>query len=198
MTTTRPQPEKSPRTRKVRRWTPEEDALLRQEYDGSLRVRERLASRLGRTLASVKNHASYIGLSFHNKEPLWSDKEIHFLEMSYDKLSLNDIAKRLKRTPNAVRIQLRRLSLSRRYRDGWYTREEVAAILGIDHKRIQTFIDCGALKARRHNPEGGVGSYWHIDAKDLRAFLIKYCAQLKGRNVDLMALVHVLTDYGDD
>jgi len=101
------------------------------------------------------------------------------------------------RSLNSVVVRMKRLHLSRRVRDGWYTKREVCEILGMDHKWVQRRIDSGALKAEPHDPESPLpkkngGSCWHITEKDLAKFIVHHPQELNGRNVDLIIVVDLL------
>jgi predicted DNA-binding ArsR family transcriptional regulator len=87
------------------------------------------------------------------------------------------------------------LKLHLRSRDDWYTKKEVCEILGVDHKRVQSYIDNGLLTASYHNGHkpGKLGmAMWHIERKDLSSFIRKYCDEFTGRNVDLTQIVEIL------
>ena len=101
----------------------------------------------------------------------------------------------MKRSINSVVVRMTRLGISRRYRDGWYTKQDVCAILGKDHKWVQERIDRGQLRAARHHgrrPNAKGGGAWHIEERDLKAFIRRYPQDLEGRNVDLTTIVAIL------
>jgi len=106
-----------------------------------------------------------------------------------------NVPKKLKRSANAVKIKATRLKLNLRLRDSWYTKSEVAEICGVDHKKVQQWIDSRALKATWHygrKPCKEGMSSWHIEAEDLKEFIIYYCGELLGRNVDIQQIVWLL------
>lgn len=80
----------------------------------------------------------------------------------------------------------------------WYTKKEVCEILGVGHKRVQSWIDDGQLKASWHHErkpsKHGLGA-WHIEARDLKAFIRRYPEEI-GRNVDMIQIVEILVGLG--
>ena len=99
------------------------------------------------------------------------------------------------RSENSVVLRSQRLGLYRRDRTGWFTKKDVAEMLGVEHKWVQRRIDSGVLKATYHydeRPQKTGQSAWHISPRALRKFIRTFCHELNGRNVDLMELVHVL------
>ena len=89
----------------------------------------------------------------------------------------------------------KRLGVSRRIRNGWFTKAEVCKILGMDHKWVQRRIDSGALVASyhyEHRPTHKGGSAWHIEEKTIRDFLRRYPEELNARNVDMIMVVDIL------
>jgi hypothetical protein len=105
------------------------------------------------------------------------------------------IARVMGRSINSVVVRSKRLGLSRRSRDGWYTKQEVCEIFGVDHKRVQSWIDQGILSASYHHghrPSNIGAACWHIERKNIARFIRKYSQELTGRNVDLIQMVEIL------
>jgi hypothetical protein len=70
-------------------------------------------------------------------------------------------------------------------------------MLGVEHKRVQSYIDSGQLKATFHDgrrPGHDGLARWHIMEKDLRSFVIRFCQEFNGRNVDLMQIVFLVLE----
>ena len=88
-------------------------------------------------------------------------------------------------------LKAKRLHLSRRVRDGWYTKKEVCEMLGVDHHKVQHWIDRGWLKASYHTeqkPQKNGMAMWHINEANLSNFIIGHCSELQGRNIDLFGI----------
>lgn len=177
------------------KWTDEEHDIVRRDYRGTNASYQRIADRLSVTFYAVKGQAAKLGI-LQQKSPPWDDKELDRLAKLIHTHSITQIAKKLHRSPNAVKVKATRLKLGLRLRDDWYTKKEICEILGVDHKKVQTWIDSGALVARWHNdhkPQQNGMAMWHIEAKALRSFIISYSGELLGRNVDIQQVVYILT-----
>jgi len=178
------------------KWTDEERAIVRRDYKGTNASARAIAAALGVTFAAVKGQAAQLGI-LQQKSPPWTPQELNTLENLIHRYSLRQIAKKLHRSKNAIKVKATRLKLNIRLRDEWYTKQEVCEICGVDHKKVQQWIDSGALTASWHygtKPCQAGMSSWHIEAKDLRTFIIKYCGELLGRNVDIQQIVWLLVD----
>ena len=175
-------------------WTDEERSIVIRDYDGTNKTAQRIADNLGVTLFAVKGQAAKLGIQ-QQKSPEWTEKELERLAELVHQYSITQIAKRLHRSPNAVQIKATRLKLGLRVRDGWFTKREVSEICGVDHKKVQRWIDNGQLKASYHNgvrPSQNGMYMWHINEVDLRNFIIKNSGQLLGRNTDIQQIVWLL------
>lgn len=178
------------------KWTDEDRAIVRRDYKGTNASADAIAVHLGVTRYAVKGTAAEMGI-LRQKSPPWKPNELELLEEMVPRYSVGQIARKLHRSPNAVKVKAVRLKLKFRARDGWYTKQEVCEIVAEDHRKVQKWIDSGCLKASWHHdrPPSQAGmSAWHIEASDLRDFIIKHCAELLGRNVDLQQIVWLLTN----
>jgi DNA-binding CsgD family transcriptional regulator len=177
------------------KWTEEERATVRQDYKGTNASAQEIADRLGVTRFAVKGQAQKLGI-MRQKSPPWTDKELERLKELIHRHSVAQIAKKLHRSPNAVKIKATRLELDLRLRFDWYTKRDVCEIVGEDHHKVQKWIDSGELKATWHNdrkPDRKGMAMWHIEAKDLKEFIVKHAGELLGRNVDIQQIVWLLT-----
>jgi len=175
-------------------WTDEERSIVIRDYDGTNKTAQKIAYNLGVTLFAVKGQAAKLGI-MQQKSPDWTEKELERLAELVHQYSITQVAKRLHRSPNAVKIKATRLKLGLRARDGWFTKREVCEILGVDHHKVQRWIDNGQLKASYHNgvrPQKNGMAMWHIEEADLRDFIINNSGQLLGRNVDIQQIVWLL------
>ena len=179
---------------KNHRWTDEERSIVTRDYDGTNKTSQRIADNLGVTLYAVKGQAAKLGI-MQQKSPDWTEKELEKLAELIHQYSITQVAKRLNRSANAVKIKATRLKLGLRSRDGWFTKREVSEICGVDHKKVQSWIDNRILKASYHNgvrPQKNGMCMWHIKEADLRDFIINNSGQLLGRNIDIQQIVWLL------
>ncbi len=128
------------------RWTPEEDALLRQLY-GKVPVPQ-VVRLLGRSRNSIAGRAGALSLRCR-KSPEWTDAETDFLRRNHGRLTERQIARILGRTYTAVRIRSKKLALGRGRCAGAFMMHEAMVLLGVDHHVINRWIDLGWLYAER-------------------------------------------------
>jgi len=177
-------------------WTEEEQEIVRRDYNGKNQSADEIAQRLGVTRCAVKGQVQKLGLAMQ-KSPRWTQEELKHLAELIHRYSVIGVARRLHRSPNAVKVKATRLKLQLRTRDEWYTKKEVSEILGVDHKKVQSWIDSGVLTATYHNgkkPQKNGMAMWHIETKALKNFLIQHSEELLGRNVDIQQIVWILAD----
>lgn len=181
-------------------WLPAELDIVRREYNGTNRMSQKIAVKLSYiandkiTLYAVKGQAAKMGI-MQDRSPCWAEGEIEILAEMITAHSPITIARRLHRSVNAVVVKSKRLGYSRRVRDGWFTKKEVCEIMGVDHKKIQKYIDSGDLKASYHTeikPQKNGGACWHIKQEDLVKFIENNAGDFLGRNVDLKMIVWLL------
>lgn len=174
------------------RWIDDELELVRRDYKGTNKSAEEIALNLGVTKWAVKGQVEKLGIA-QQKSPPWVEGEIERLQSLIHRYSVTAIAKKLHRSPNAVKIKATRLKLGLRARDDWYTKSDVCEILGVDHKKVQAWIDDGALMASWHNDKRPQkNGMRHIEAEALRKFIIKHSGELLGRNVDIQQIVWII------
>lgn len=178
-------------------WQDWECDIVRRDYDGTNRSAELIAAKLGVTRCAVKGQVQKMGIAM-DKSPRWTKHELDLLEQMNGKYSITTISRKLHRSTNAVAVKLKRLKLSRWAHDDWFTKKEISEICGVDHKKVQSWIDSNALKASWHDghkPSKYGMSMWHIELKDFRDFLIKYSGELLGRNTDIQQIIWIVSDY---
>jgi len=177
------------------RWTEEERLIVRRDYQGDKASCQAIADALGVSFYAVKGQASKMGISFQDRQN-WTRQAEDKLRQLMPRYAPIRVAKMMHRSINSVVLKSKRLGISRKTRDGWYTKLEVCEILGVDHKWLQKRIDSGALKARYHSPyrrPGRLGmAMWEIDEKDLVRYIRRYPEDLKGRNIDIIQIVELL------
>ena len=176
-------------------WTPDEIEFIRLNYRNTRMSRQELAVTLGVSEAQIHYQIGRMGLAKRTGRRPWSDDEDKRLLQLIGRQSVNIIAKTMNRTVNSVTVRSQRLGASRRVQNGWFTKQQVATILGVNHRAIQSHIDKGELQATFHHgrqPSKKGLAAWHIEQEDLKSFIRKYAEQFNGRNVDLVILVEIL------
>lgn len=177
------------------KWLENEYDIVRREYNGRNETSKRIADKLGVTLYAVKGQAARMGIMM-DKSPDWTDNEIEKLTELITQYAPITVSRILHRSINSIVVKAKRLGLSRRIRDGWYTKKDVCEILGVDHKKIQGYMDRGELKASYHNgvkPQQNGGACWHVKQCDLKKFIEDNIGDFQGRNVDLTTIIWLLT-----
>jgi len=182
-------------------WTDEERGIIRREYSHTRTSAILLAEKISHlsstkvTEFAVKGQISMMGIAKRSDRHPWSQKQKDTLERLMPRYSPRTVARMMHRSVNSVVVMSKRLGISRRHRDGWFTKREVCEILGVGHKWVQRRIDSGALRATPHYetiPQKLGGSAWHIEETDLRDFIRRYPEALTARNVDLIMIVDIL------
>lgn len=92
-----------------RRWTPSEDAAIRDGYDTGLSCREIARQLPGRTLGAVAARASKLGLATHARR--WTAADDERLRALAERHRIDELARLLGRTPDGLRQRARKLGL---------------------------------------------------------------------------------------
>lgn len=183
------------------KWTDEEREYVRLNYAHTHASRDAIAAHLGVSPCAVTGQVVRMGLSKQTGRRSWTVAEMELLREIGHKYCTQKIAHMMHRSINSVTVKLKRLNVQRRERHGWYTKFDVMEICGVDHRRVQQWIDAGALKASYHHgerPSAAGARMWHIDEADLVDFLTTYPEELNGRNVDLVTIVALLAGLKDN
>ena len=181
--------------RQTHQWTENELEVVRRDYEGNTASAQRIADKLGVSLFAVKGQIQKLGVAKITDRQRWDPSQDERLRELLETYPPTQVAKRMGRSIHSVTVRSRRLGISRRDRSGWYSKGEVCAILGVDHKWVQARIDAGTLSAKSYfgGPVQQLGaSCWKIQRKELREFIRRYPEELNGRNVDLITLVDIL------
>ena len=149
-------------------WTPEQEQLLRDRYNGQPKRIDELVKTIGYPRWNITRRAHLMGLA-RTKEREWSNREKKLLTDWLPHRSLEWIALKLKRTRCAVVLKAKRLKISKS--GAGYTARGVAIGLGVDDHKVVRWIQSGKLRASRRETgrHGGQnGDYYYIDPLDLR------------------------------
>ena len=136
-----------------------------------------------------------MGIAKRDDRRPWSPAEEKRLATLMGQYCPSRVAKLMHRSINSVVVKSKRLGISRRARDGWFTKREVCVIFAVDHKWLQRRIDAGALKASWHygrRPTKHGMASWHIQEADLKDFIRRYPGELQSRNLDIIMIVDIL------
>ena len=179
-------------------WNEREDDVLRLEYKQTHRSAMEIAVSLNIPWGQVRARCSYLGICKRTgriAKRYWTREDDARLKELIHTHALATIGNIMGRSTFSIKVRATRLKLGLRSRDGWYTKKEVCEILGVDRKRVQSYIDARQLKASYHNRSkpGKEGmAMWHIDEADLSMFIRKYCHEFNGRNIDLVQIVDLM------
>lgn len=182
-------------------WSDEERAIIRRDFKHSRESLQQIADYLSRvtgdriTACAVRGQVTYMGIAKSDDRHPWSPEEDARLMELIPSFCPRRVAKMMHRSINSIVVRSKRLNISRRVRNGWYTKKEAMEILGHDHKWVQSRIDSGALEASYHydhRPTQGGGSAWHITEAALKKFIKKYPEELIGCNIDIIMIVELL------
>jgi len=176
-------------------WTDDERDIIRRSYTHTRKSRQALAVQLGVTEYGVAGQISNMGIAKSSDRHPWTPKEKEKLAKLIPQYCPRAIARKMHRSLNSVVVMAKRINAPRRYREGWFTKQEVCHILAHDHKWVQVRIDSGALKATYHyeqRPTQKGMSAWHIKQRDLVQFIRTYPQELVGYNIDIIMVVELL------
>ncbi len=189
------------------RWIDEERAIIRRDYKHSRASCQQLAEYLSRetgdriTAFAVRGQVTSMGIAKSDDRHPWNLEEDAKLMELIPTFCPRVVARKMHRSINSVVVRSKRLNISRRVRNGWFTKNELMEILGHDHKWIQRRIDSGALKATYHydhRPSQKGGSAWHIEEKDLKRFIKTYPEDLVGCNIDIITIVDIISGVNNN
>ena len=132
-------------------WTADMDDQLRQIYRRTARKKLALSSELTRFCSgfriprtAVMNRARKLGLNIVRPFKPWTEEEKNGLRALAGLLGVNTIAKRLGRSPYAIKNQLSQMNLTAQLTDG-YTIRQLQLLLGVPNRSIQMWVNTKAL-----------------------------------------------------
>lgn len=175
------------------KYTEKDDEIIRIYYDHTHKSMEIIAGILNLSYYSIKGRVDRLGLLPSRK--LWSKDDDEGLIVLAEQYAVSTIAKMINRSQSSIMHRLHILRVSTKNRYGWYTQNDLLKCLGVYSPTVQGWINKGKLKASYHTdvkPSKQSGAMWHIDEKDLIAFMRKYPQELIGRKIDMIWLVDLL------
>jgi len=177
-------------------WNDITDATLRRMYDSTVRGRsQEIAERLNIPRWAVNRRAAALGLSRPKDRP-WSAQEEAYLEANFHHSSTKALARRLGRSPTAVKLKAKRLGL-RKYDEG-YTASSLAEALGVDPHWVLARIRSGKLRASHRHTErtlGQGGDSWLITDEAVLDYLAAHPYDLDLRKVDSLWFMDLIAPY---
>ena len=185
----------------LKRWhfNDDQDRFLAKHYDPTVRGRsEQIARSLGMPRWMVNRRAAALGLSRVKDRP-WSREDEEYLEAQLHRASLTAIARKLRRTPTAVKLKAKRLGL-RKHGEG-YTATSLAQALGVDPHWVLTRIRDGRLRAthrRTERTEAQHGDSWLLTEEAVVAFIKRNPYDLDLRKVDQLWFLDLVTAWLHD
>ncbi len=166
-------------------WNDITDGLLRRMYDPTVRGRSReIAARLKVPRWVVNRRAAALGLSRPKDRP-WSTEDEAYIEANLHHASVKTLARKLGRSPTAVRLKAKRLGL-RKYDEG-YTACSLAEALGVDPHWVLARIRSGRLRASHRHAERTAqqgGDSWLITDEAVVTLLRDHPYDIDLRKVD--------------
>ncbi len=177
-------------------WNDITDGLLRRMYDPTVKGRcQQIADRLKVPRWVVNRRAVALGLSRPKDRP-WPIEEVSYLEGNFHHVSVKRLARKLGRSPTAVKLKAKRLGL-RKYDEG-YTARSLAEALGVDPHWVLARIRSGKLRAhQRHTertPDQG-GDSWLITDDAVLDLLREHPYDIDLRKVDSLWFVDLIAPY---
>ena len=173
-------------------WTPERDQILRDRYDNRIKGRAaEIALALGWPKWAVTKRAARLGLAYPVSRKEWSAKEERFLWSHAGRRHVHWLAKRLGRSETSVVLKLKRMHLSRRWREG-HTLRDLEECFGCDHHVIDRWIRAGWLQGRRRGTRrngvggrgGGPADAWLFKDEAILRFIIEHPMEFRLDKVD--------------
>lgn len=180
---------------KQHHWTDEDRAFVKRNYKGTKVSKHIMAAHLGVTYSAVCGQIELLGIAKRTHRHPWTPPEEKQLQELMPIYRAEQIAKIMHRSINSVASKATELKASWRNHGSWYTKNEVAEILGVNHHWVQSRIDAEELIASHSNgrkPGSTRIDMWHITQKNLKKFIQQYPGELNGRNVDMFYLVEIL------
>ena len=169
-------------------WTVEQEDYLRAHWHEQ--SDEELAAAVGHPAASTQARRLMLGLRLREgtRGPDWTAEEVELMQELWGTYTIPQIAKRLNRSEQSIKVKSTRLGLGRYVNSSVYlTANQVANLLHVDiHAVTDVWIPAG-LPFKWKAPRGN-RKFRHIRMDDLQEFLRNNPDRWDSRRVDLFAL----------
>jgi len=177
-------------------WTPERDDVLRQRYDPHVKGRPaEVAAALQMPRWAVNHRAAFLGLATLAKDrKAWTPEEDAIIEENAGSRHVHWLSRRLKRSTSSVVNRIKRLKLSRRWREG-YTLRDLQLCFGIDHGGIDRWIRTGKLTGGRRGTDCARDA-WCFTDEDLLRFIQDHPTEFSLARVDQVWFLDLLRSAG--
>lgn len=119
---------------------------------------------------------------------LWSDRDVDLLEKWATQYPTEIIAKRLKRSKQAILWKAHKLNLSLKPEIDYITVNELCNLIGVYRDAVRDWINAGHLKAYKTSEHG----IYRIRMADFRTFYSCYCHQYPALDkIDINVLMYI-------
>jgi hypothetical protein len=175
--------------------TDQQRQLLRDKYDGRTATIDRLMPYFpGVPRHTVRRWASMMGLS-RNKNRPWTDKEDKYLRSTIHNQRINFIAKKLNRTPIAIRRHAQVMGINKLNRIDGYSIEELSVAFGVSPTTIRRWVNYKWLACQYLRTDRPHDIYiFHDD--DIKHFVFSHPDEIDPRKVEWLWLVDILSPNG--
>ncbi len=164
-------------------WTPERDALMRHRYDSRVKGRVvEIAASLKFPKWAVTRRAQHLGLAHTVDRKEWTAKEETFLIGYSGRRHLEWLARKLDRPVSSVTNKLKRMKISRAWREG-YTLRELELCFGCDHHGIERWVREGQLQISRRGTCRQHDA-WYVTDRQILDFLFAHPMAFRLDKVD--------------
>jgi hypothetical protein len=176
-------------------WTAERDQCLRARYDGRVKGRAaEVARSLGWPTWAIKKRAAQLGLCYPADRRDWTTEETRYLAEQAGSRTTHWLAQRLQRSEASVVLKLKRMRMSRRYREG-YTLRELELCFGVDHHAIERLVREGKLQVRRRGTRRARDA-WCVRDSDLVTFVRDHPTAFRLDRCDQVWFLDLITSGG--
>lgn len=117
----------------------------------------------------------------------WEDREVAYLKRNFYKKNIDELATRLKRPVNSVRIKAQRLGITE---NKGYNKDHIWQGLGVDERTVSKWIALGWLKGKKRG--NSPTHQWVFLDKDIRDFILAHPEKVK--EMDSLWVVDLLSN----
>jgi|GEM_PF-911736 len=174
--------DKYPKEYLTNRWTEHEESILYNFYQ--IKPMNELTLLLpNRTRESIIKKAKQLGLNCENRH--WLEEEVTYLEEKWGVMTIENIAKKLARTKNAVLLKAHKIGLREQIiANGEYlTPKDISTILAVGTRTVYNWMDNNYLKYKRFKINS-VKKY-QISIDNFKLFVEEYQDKWNTRTADI-------------